>query len=213
MKNIEIIEKLHPDVIQLFLTSGQCQGIPLEAQLFLKQLQWSAEIYEFERNISRAARQLQLRILAQQNQNLDVRTCKSRIYAAISYFSIDNNVSIRIWESDFADKYEDLAKFAIASNDLKTAKACSDAAIECRRRASEAAEKENAWAPVFLISSEITAEQMGFKNKSLKEIARKSNEGYYINLISSLPIEKDERQRILDDAQITDAEIIETTDD
>ncbi len=55
MKYLEIIEKLHPDIIHHFLSTGECQGIPVEVQRFLKQMQWAAEIYEYERNITRAA--------------------------------------------------------------------------------------------------------------------------------------------------------------
>ena len=48
MKYLEIIEKLHPDIIHHFLSTGECQGIPVEVQRFLKQMQWAAEIYEYE---------------------------------------------------------------------------------------------------------------------------------------------------------------------
>ena len=100
-------------------------------------------------------------------------------------------------------------KLAIAADEYKTAKSCLDAAHECRLRASEAADKENAWAPVFLISNEVTAELLGFTKRNLKEIAQKNNNGFYINLIDSLPVEKEEKQRLLRDANIVDAEIIE----
>ncbi|WP_297930305.1 hypothetical protein [uncultured Coprobacter sp.] len=213
MKYLEIIEKLHPDIIHHFLSTGECQGIPVEVQRFLKQMQWAAEIYEYERNITRAAGMLRSRIKAQQGLDVDVRTCKSRIYSAINYFSIDNNVSVKVWENDFADKYEDLALLAIDAGEYKTAKACKDAALECRRRACEAAEKDSAWAPVFIISPEITPEELGFSKRSLKEIARKSNEGFYINLIESLPIENDEKKRLLSDANIQEAEFTEELND
>ena len=209
MKYLEIIEKLHPDIINNFLQTGVSKGISPEIQIFLKQMQWAAEIYEYERNITRAASLLHTRILALQKLNVDVRTCKARIYSAIAYFNIDNNVSIKVWETDYANKYEDLAKVAIAADEFKTAKACLDAAHDCRIRASEAAEKDGSWAPVFLISKEITPELLGFSKRSLKEIAKKNNEGFYINLIDSLPIEKDEKKRLLKDANIEDAEIIE----
>lgn len=130
-----------------------------------------------------------------------------------NYFSIDNNVSVKVWENDFADKYEDLALLAIDAGEYKTAKACKDAALECRRRACEAAEKDSAWAPVFIISPEITPEELGFSKRSLKEIARKSNEGFYINLIESLPIENDEKKRLLSDANIQEAEFTEELND
>jgi hypothetical protein len=211
MNYLETIENLHPDVIHHFLQTGESKGIPDEVQLFLKQIQWAAELYEYERNINRCAKSLHARIIALQGKDVDLRTCKARIYSAITYFNIDNNVATKVWETDFADKYEDLAKLAVSMDEYKTAKACLDAAHECRLRASEAAEKENNWAPVFLISGDISLQQLGFSKRSLKEIARKNNDGYYINLIDSLPVEEDEKQRLLRDANIQEAEIIEET--
>ena len=119
MTQLDILDKIHPDMISAFLVSGKSDGIPADVQLFLKQLQWAAEIYEYERNITRAAKLLKQRINALQHLNLDERTCKARIYAAINYFSIDNNVSIKVWESNYADKYEDLAKLSVVTTKLR----------------------------------------------------------------------------------------------
>ncbi len=209
MNYLETLDKLHPDIVHHFLQTGESKGIPEEVQLFLKQIQYAAEIYEYERNISRAAKKLRIRIFTEQKIDVPVRTCKSRIYSALNYFNIDNNVAVKVWENDFADKYQDLAKLAISNDDLRTAKACYDAARDCRIAASEAAARESDWAPVFIISPEITAEQMGFAKESLKVIAKKNNEGYYINLIDSLPVDKKEKKRLLADADIEDAEMIE----
>lgn len=213
MNYLETLDKLHPDIVHHFLQTGESKGIPEEVQLFLKQIQYAAEIYEYERNISRAAKKLRIRILTEQKIDVPVRTCKSRIYAALNYFNIDNNVAVKVWENDFADKYQDLAKLAISNDDLRTAKACYDAARDCRIAASEAAARESDWAPVFIISPEITAEQMGFAKESLKEIAKKNNEGFYLNLIDSLPVDKKEKKRLLADADIEDAELIEEESD
>lgn len=213
MNYLETLDKLHPDIVHHFLQTGESKGIPEEVQLFLKQIQYAAEIYEYERNISRAAKKLRIRILTEQQVDVPVRTCKSRIYAALNYFNIDNNVAVKVWENDFADKYQDLARLAISNDDLRTAKACYDAARDCRIAASEAAARESDWAPVFIISPEITAEQMGFAKESLKEIAKKNNEGFYLNLIDSLPVDKKEKKRLLADADIEDAELIEEESD
>ena len=62
---------------------------------------------------------------------------------------------------------------------------------------------------MFLISPNLTPEELGFQKKSIKEIARKNNEGFYINLIDSLPIEKEDKKRLLRDADIQEAEIVE----
>lgn len=182
-------------------------------QTFLKQLQWAAEIYEYERNITRGARKLKQRIASQQKISLDVRTCMTRINQAISYFNVDCNVAIKVWENDFANKYEDLAKLCSAKRDYKMQKACMDQALECRRRASEQAEADRDLGVVFLITPEVTPEELGFQKKNLKEIAGKYNRGFYISLIDGLPIESSEKKRLLRDADIQEAEIVEDLSD
>nr|DAT78694.1 MAG TPA: hypothetical protein [Caudoviricetes sp.] len=209
---IDRLEAIHPDLISAFLTGGKGDGIPVDIQLFLKQLQWAAEIYEYERNITRAARKLRIRINAEQGERIEERTCMSRIYQAINYFNVDCNVPIKVWENNFANKYEDLAKICAVQRDYKSQKACYDAALECRRRASEVAEADRGLGVTFILSPEITAEEMGFAKRSLKEIAAKHNRGFYLNLIESLPLEKAEKKRLLRDADIEDAEIIREID-
>lgn len=211
--NIEKLESVHPDLINTFLTTGEGDGIPEDVQIFLKQLQWAAEIYEYERNITRGARQLKQRIAAQQKLSVDLRTCMTRINQAISYFNVDSTVSIKVWENDFANKYEDLAKVCSAKRDYKMQKACMDQALECRRRASEQAEADRDLGVVFLITPEVTPEELGFQKKSLKEIAAKHNKGFYISLIDGLPIEGSEKKRLLRDADIQEAEILEDMND
>lgn len=209
---IDRLDAIHPDLISAFLTGGKGEGIPVDIQLFLKQLQWAAEIYEYERNITRAARKLRIRINAEQGERIEERTCMSRIYQAINYFNVDCNVPIKVWENNFANKYEDLAKICAVQRDYKSQKACYDAALECRRRASEVAEADRGLGVTFILSPEITAEEMGFAKRSLKEIAAKHNRGFYINLIESLPLEKAEKKRLLRDADIEDAEIVQDID-
>jgi hypothetical protein len=206
---IEKLDSIHPDLISAFLTGGECEGIPQDVRLFLQQLQWSAEIFEYERNITRAAQKLKLRINAEQRIKIEERTCMERIYQAINYFQVDCNVPIKVWESNFANKYEDLAKLCGSTGDYKGMKNCYDAALECRRRASEIAEADRDLGVQFLITPELTPEELGFSKKNLKEIAAKHNEGFYVALIDSLPIETKEKKRLLRDADIQDAEIME----
>ena len=213
MKYLDSLDKLHPDLITAFLATGESSGIPREIQIFLKQLQWAAEIYEYERNITRAAKLLRQRISAHQHILIEERTCKARIYEAINYFNIDNNVSIKVWENNYADKYEDLAKLCAASGDYKTQAKCYAASLECRRRASEIAEADRDLGIVFMISPDLTPEDLGYSKKSLKEIAHKHNEGFYLNLIENLPIETAEKRRLLRDADIEEAEFEEINEE
>lgn len=211
---IEKLDSIHPDLISTFLTTGECESIAPDVRVFLQQLQWAAEIFEFERNITRAAKKLRVRINALQHLKIEERTCMARIYQAINYFQVDCNVPVKVWESNFANKYEDLAKLCAQQRDYKSMKACYDAALECRRRSSEIAEADRDLGVVILISPELTPEQLGFTKKSLKEIAAKHNEGFYVTLIDSLPIETKEKKRLMRDADIEDAEIIsEITND
>lgn len=211
--DIEKLDTIHPDLILAFLTTGDCDGIPHDVKLFLKQLQWAAEVFEYERNITRAARKLRLRINAEQHIKIEDRTCMARIYQAINYFQVDCNVPIKVWESNFANKYEDLAKLCALQRDYKSMKACYDAALECRRRSSEIAEADRDLGVIFLISPELTPEEMGFSKKSLKEIAAKHNKGFYITLIDSLPIENIEKKRLLRESDIEYAEFEEIKND
>lgn len=209
---IDRLDDIHPDLISAFLTGGEGEGIPLEIQHFLKQLQWAMEVYEHERNLTRAARKLRIRINAEQGIKIEERTCMARIYQALSYFNVDCNVPIKVWENNFANKYEDLAKMCAVQRDYKSQKACYDAALECRRRASEIAEADKVLGVTFILSPEITPEELGFTKKNLKEIAAKHNQGFYITLIDNLPLEKAEKKRLLRDADIEDAEIIKEID-
>lgn len=213
MTDLEKVEKIHPDLIAAYLNKGKCDGIPKDVQVFLSQLGWAAEIYEYERNISRAARSLRERIAATQHISLDIRTCQARIYAAINYFNIDNNVSLQIWESDYANKFEDIAKYCISINDTKTALKAMERARECRNRAAAVAESARDLGIVFLIDPKIRPEDMGYESKSLKEIAMKSNEGFYVKLINELKIESAEKKRLLRDADIQEAEFEEMNEE
>lgn len=214
MTNLEKIEQIHPDLISQFLATGRCDEISPELQLFLQQLQWAMEIYEHERNLKRAARRLRERINAEQHIKIELRTCQARLYEAISYFYVENNVDIKIWESTYADQFENLAKLCALAGDYKTQSKCYERALECRRRAAEIAETDRELGVVMLYSPEVTPESLGFERQSLKKIAAKYNDGFYFRLIDSLPIENSEKKRILRDADIEQyAEAEEVNDD
>ena len=171
------------------------------------------EIFEHERNITRAARKLQHRINAEQHIKIELRTCQARIYEAINYFAVDNNVPIKVWENQYANQFENLAKLCAVAGDYKTQGKCYERALECRRRAAEIAEADRDLGVIFLISPELTPEEMGFSKKSLKEIAAKHNKGFYVTLIDSLPIENIEKKRLLRDSDIESAEFEEIKND
>ena len=210
-KYIDQIEQLHPDLISEFFATNHSDEIPKELQLFLCQLQWALEIYQTERNISRAARLLAQRIAAIQHVKIETRTCIERIYEAINYFSVDNNVPIRVWEDLYANQFEDLAKMCAAAGDYKTQSKCYERALDCRRRASEISEASRDLGLRIMYSPELTPDLLGFSQQSLKDIAKKSNEGFYLNLLADLPLERADRKRLMRDLDIEEAELIESS--
>ena len=206
---IEQIGELHPDLIAGFLATGKCDAIPEPLRLFIQQPQWAIETFETERSISRCATKLRQRIAAEQHIKMEQRTAIARVYEALNFFHVDQNVPIKVWEAVYADQFEKIAQFAALKGDLKTQSKATERALECRRRAAEIADTDRSLGVTMLFHGDITPELMGLEKKSLKEIARKDNDGEYLKIINQLPLESLEKKRILRDADIKEAEIIE----
>ncbi|TAJ13049.1 hypothetical protein DMA11_10310 [Marinilabiliaceae bacterium JC017] len=206
------LETLHPDIIDSFLVSGQSDAIPVELQQFILQIQWAAEIKEYEGNITRAAKKLRERTWAVQQIRLNINTAKARVYAAMAYFDVDDNIPQKIWDRDAANKFEDLAKLAIAQDKLNEAGRFFDRANELRRRANNNDNTSGNLSINFLISTDYKIEEGGFERKNLKQIAAKANKGFYINLISGLPLSDEEKVPLYRDADIEDTDFEEISD-
>ena len=212
MEYLSRLESLHPDIIDSFLVSGNSEAIPLELQQFIMQLQWAIEIKEYESNITRAAKKLRERVWATQNIRLNLNTAKSRIYNAMVYFDVDDNIPQKIWDRDAANKFESLAKLAIAQDKLNEAGRFIDRANELRRRANTADSEAGNAQINFLISTNYKIEDGGFERKNLKQIAAKANKGFYINLINGLPLTQEEKEPLYRDADIEEADFEEIND-
>lgn len=208
MNYLEKIGSVHPDVIDEFIRTGNSQVIPCELQDVINQMVFGIQIYRTERNISRAARQLQVRAKAEQGVDININTAKSRIYAALNYFDVDCNVEETVWLRDYANKFEDLAKVALAQGKTEVAGKYFDKALECRLRATTA-DKQASLGVVYVMTDEISPEDLGFTSRSKKEIARKANDGLYLKIIDSLDIPVEEKQRLKRDADIDDVDFEE----
>ncbi len=208
MTHLEKIEALSPEIIDNFIRTGSSTAIPLDLQNIIKQMMWAAEIYETERNISRAAKKLQVRTKASSGIDIEISTAKSRIYAALNYFNVDCNVKEAVWYHDAANKFENLAKLAVASGRLDVVERSYVRSTEYRLKAV-AADREATLGVVYIMSNDISPEDLGFTSRNKKEIARKASDGYYTQLIDSLNISNEEKQRLRADAEIEEAIIIE----
>lgn len=201
MDAIDKISGFHPDVIDSFLKTGKSVSIPEDLQKIIMQMTWAMEIYEHERNITRAAKKLALKVHMTQGVSLNFQAAKRRIYSALSYFDSDVNISKTIWLRDSANKFEDLAKFAVELNKPAVAERCMSKALEYRLAATEH-ENNNSLGVVYILSSELRPEDLGFRSKNKKEIARKSSEGFYLDLINRLDVDKSQRKQLIEDCEI-----------
>ncbi len=209
MEYLARLEALHPDIISNFLESGDSEAIPIELQQFIMQLQYAIEIKEYESNINRAAKKLRERVWATQKLRLNINTAKARIYNAMVYFDVDDNIPQKVWDRDAANKFESLAKLAIAQDKINEAGRFIDRANELRRRANTADSGSGNNQINFLISTDYKIEDGGFERKNLKQIAAKANKGFYINLINGLPLSQEEKEPLYRDADIEEADFEE----
>ena len=212
MNYLSRIESLHPDIIEHFIETGVSKAIPEDLQMIIKQLTWAVEIWETERNITRAAKLLKMRIRAKQGVTLGLMACKQRINDSKLYFNVDCTVSNKYWLLDAADKFEDLTKLAIAQDKLREAGIFHEKATDYRIKANAELSLADMQPPVFLISDKMSLEELGFEKKNLKEIARKHTDGFYLELITKLPVDKSDKRKLLYDAGIEDAKIIDELD-
>lgn len=212
MNYLEKIGSVHPDVIDEFIRTGKSQVLPSDLQYIINQMVFSLQIYRTERNIARAARQLQVRTKAEQGVDININTAKSRIYAALNYFDVDCNVDQSVWLRDYANKFEDLSKVALAQGKTESAGKFMEKALDCRLRAT-ASDKQASLGVVYILSDDISPEYLGFSSRSKKEIARKANDGVYLKIIDSLDIPSDEKRRLKSDADVEDVDFEDIEND
>lgn len=210
---LDALDAIHPDLIMDYLETGVSSAIPEDVQLFIKQIQWASEIFETEKNTTRAAKKLKQRVFANQGVSLAVTTCKARVFQAMEFFDVDHNIPQEIWDRHCANRFEDLATLAISQDKLNEAGRFIDRANELRKRANSALNIGDMKMPQFLITTTISPEDLGYEKKNMLEISKKANEGFYLKYINELPISKQEKKRLLQDAEVEDVEFEELDDE
>jgi hypothetical protein len=199
------LEVLPVAVIEHFRKTGKSAAMNAALQQYVLQLDAVIQIKQTERfdNISRIARKLQLRFT-----KLSFNDARERVYDAYNFFHVNDTVSPDAWDAIYADKMEDLAAICVKAKNWKTAKEAIALAHDYRTKAKSRINPEDMAGNIFIISSNIQPEDIGFEPANLKEIARRKQDGYYIELINSLNTSDTEKKRLKQDAGITDAVII-----
>jgi len=200
MNYLTRVQALSSEIITEFRKTGKSSAVPVEIQKFLVEVDGVMQIKETERfdNITTIAKALCKRF-----PYLEFRTAKQRVYDAYSLFHVNDNVSNDVWDKIYADKLEDLAKLCVAKGKEEMAFKCFTKAYDYRTKSESRINPEDLKAPVFIISTKIKPEDLGFEKANLHKIATKHSTGEYIKIIESLTFEtEEEKDKIYNDAGI-----------
>ena len=165
---IEHFKKLPTEEIVALRQSGRSDIIPYELQQYILQLDRSVELYRVDGNISRVAKKL-IEEFPHLDQSLS--TARSRIYDAINLFYLNNTVKNLAWNMYYADKFEDLAKLALAADNITEARRCFDKAHQLKTAHDEAAYDPDKLKPVeVLVGPEYGHERLGITKHNKKTL-------------------------------------------
>lgn len=202
MSLLESLQLLPPEMVDTFLKTRRGDGIPEELKEYIIHLNAvPAIMHHIGASMTRVVRELQ-----KQFPGLTFATARERYYDAMNFFHVDDNISAEAWDNYYADKMEDLARLCIAESRYDVAKRCYDRAHELKTMAAGRIKPDEWKIPVFIVSNRIKPEALGFKKKSLYDIARKSEAGYYNSIINSLPVTEAEKDRLRREADIEDVD-------
>ncbi|OJV17900.1 MAG: hypothetical protein BGO30_08130 [Bacteroidetes bacterium 41-46] len=209
MNKLERLQTIDPDVLQNFLKTRRSAALPEDLQDYIIKINAVPSIVHHQgANMTRVVRALQKQFPA-----INYSTARDIYYDAMNFFHIDDTITVDAWDNYYADKMEDLARVSIALDKLDTAKRCYDKAHEFRTKAAERIKVTDWQVPVFIITNKVKHTDLGFEKKSLHDIVRKDEDGFYINLINSLETSDKEKKRLIREANIVDVEHEEVMED
>jgi len=205
---LKILRSYTVEQIQTYLESRQSDSIPEYMQEYILQLNSVVSIIHHNgTNITRACKSLQL-----EYPSLTFAQARGIYYDALEFFYMDESVSARAWDMVFADQFEDLKNLAIKEDKLSVAYRCMEKAHELRTMNRESLDYD--WTPpVFLISTTVKPESLGFKSQRLMDIARRAEDVEFRHMIDSLETTEAEKERLYKDAGIKDIEFDKIRED
>lgn len=199
---LALLESYKADDIQYFLAQRKSDVIPVDMQEYILQLDSMSRLFHYHKhNYSRA-----VECLRKEWPQLTIAQARCIYRDALEYFYQDDGISARAWDLKYADAYDDLARLAIKSDKLATAKAALDKAHELRTKQRE--QESHQWQPpIYLVNINVRPEDLGYQSQRLMDIAKRAEDAQYKELILGLETAEAEKKRLLADANIPDAEI------
>ena len=199
---LALLESYKADDIQYFLAQRKSDVIPVDMQDYILQLDSMSRLFHYHKhNYSRA-----VECLRKEWPQLTIAQARCIYRDALEYFYQDDGISARAWDLKYADAYDDLARLAIKSDKLATAKAALDKAHELRTKQRE--QESHQWQPpIYLVNINVRPEDLGYQSQKLMDIAKRAEDAQYKELILGLETTEAEKKRLLADANIPDADI------
>lgn len=199
---LALLESYKADDIQYFLAQRKSDVIPVDMQDYILQLDSMSRLFHYHKhNYSRA-----VECLRKEWPQLTIAQARCIYRDALEYFYQDDGISARAWDLKYADAYDDLARLAIKSDKLATAKAALDKAHELRTKQRE--QESHQWQPpIYLVNINVRPEDLGYQSQRLMDIAKRAEDAKYKELILGLETTEAEKKRLLADANIPDADI------
>ena len=194
---LDLVRSFPVEDIQSFLTTRASTTIPEDIQQYILYLNSASSIIHYVGTNLKAASESLMR----EFPTLTRAQARSIYYDALEYFYIDESVSARAWDMIFADEFERLKDIAIDQEQCMTAFKCLEKAHELRTKKRESMDYD--WTPpVFLISTTVKPEALGYKSQKLMDIAKRNEDKEYREMILSLETTASEKERLLREAGI-----------
>ena len=194
---LDLVRSFPVEDIQSFLTTRASTTIPEDIQQYILYLNSASSIIHHVGTNLKAASESLMR----EFPTLTRVQARSIYYDALEYFYIDESVSARAWDMIFADEFERLKDIAIDQEQCMTAFKCLEKAHELRTKKRESMDYD--WTPpVFLISTTVKPEALGYKSQKLMDIAKRNEDKEYRDMIMSLETTASEKERLLREAGI-----------
>lgn len=205
---LELVRSYPVEDLQAFLESRVSAVIPEAMQQYILQLNSASSIiHHVGTNLKKASDALMT-----EYPTLTRAQARGIYYDALEFFYMDEAISARAWDMIYADEFERLKGVAIGQEQCMTAFKCLEKAHELRTKRRESMDYD--WTPpVFLISTMVKPESLGYKSQKLMDIARRHEDKEYRDMIMSLETTAAEKERLLREAGIEIVIEDETPDD
>ena len=180
-------EDLSPEVIRQILEEKNPDNVSSSVLQYVFELDAAAGL--FRGSVTKAAGALR-----EKYPHLSSRTARERIYDSIRYLNAgEKGLPEKHWYNYYADRYEELASLLARSpQTVRYAKACFDAALECRLKVAETGLPEELLRiKPQLISPDMKIERLAIRETNLKKAFEEG-----IQMINTFDVPETDRKRI-----------------